>query len=64
MTGGHGALPYFNAFMIPFMKDKPKEQFFKTPPIPSDIKSLAEQRKREEQEKLEKADEIGRRLWA
>ncbi len=62
MTGGHGALPYWNAFMIPFMKGKPKEQFFKTPPIPSDIKSLAEQRKREEQEKLENADETGRNL--
>jgi penicillin-binding protein 1A len=62
MTGGQGALPYFNAFMIPFMKGKPKEAFFKTPPIPSDIKSLAEQRKREEQEKLEKADETGRTL--
>ena len=62
MTGGHGALPYFNAFMIPFMKGKEKEKFFKTPPIPSDIKSLAEQRKREEQEKLEKADEAGRTL--
>jgi hypothetical protein len=48
--------------MIPFMKDKPKENFFKTPPIPSDIKALAEQRKREEQEKLEKADEAGRTL--
>jgi len=62
MTGGQGALPYFNAFMIPFMKDKDKEKFYETPPIPSDIKSLAAQRKREEQEKLEKADEDGRTL--
>jgi penicillin-binding protein 1A len=62
MTGGHGALPYFNAFMIPFMKDKEKEKFYETPPIPSDIKSLVAQRKREEQEKLEKADEAGRTL--
>jgi len=62
MTGGQGALPYFNAFMIPFMKDKEKEKFYETPPIPSDIKSLIEQRKREEQEKLEKADEAGRTL--
>lgn len=61
MTGGHGALPYFNAFMIPFMKDKPKEVFPKAPPMPSEIKSLVEQRKREELEKLEKADEEGRR---
>ena len=62
MTGGHGALPYFNAFMIPFMKGKPREEFYKTPPMPSDVKSLSEQRKREEQEKLEKADEVGRTL--
>ncbi|MGI8788748.1 MAG: PBP1A family penicillin-binding protein [Pyrinomonadaceae bacterium] len=60
MTGGHGALPYFNAFMIPFMKDKPKDKFYETPPMPSEIKALAEQRKREELEKLEKADEEGR----
>jgi penicillin-binding protein 1A len=62
MTGGQGALPYFNAFMIPFMKDKEKEEFYETPPIPSDIKSLIAQRQREEQEKLEKADEAGRTL--
>ena len=60
MTGGHGALPYFNAFMSQFMKDKEKESFPKAPPIPSDIKALAEQRRREELEKLEKADEEGR----
>ncbi len=62
MTGGIGALPYFNTFMIPFMKDKEKEKFYETPPIPSDIKSLVAQRQREEQEKLEKADEAGRTL--
>lgn len=61
MTGGHGALPYFNAFMSQFMKGKEKESFPKPPPIPSDIKALAEQRKREELEKLEKADEEGRK---
>ncbi|MDQ3180077.1 MAG: penicillin-binding transpeptidase domain-containing protein, partial [Acidobacteriota bacterium] len=60
MTGGHGALPYFNAFMSQFMKGKEKESFPKPPPIPSDIKALAEQRRREELEKLEKADEEGR----
>lgn len=59
MTGGHGALPYFNAYMNPFMKDKPKESFPPTPPIPSDVKSLIEKNKREELEKLEKADEAG-----
>ncbi|MBA3633900.1 MAG: PBP1A family penicillin-binding protein [Acidobacteria bacterium] len=62
MTGGRGALPYFNAFMGEFMKDKPKESFYKAPEMPSDIKSLVEQRKREEQEKLEKADEEARKL--
>jgi penicillin-binding protein 1A len=62
MTGGKGALPYFNAFMIPFMKGKEKEKFYETPPMPADIKRNAELRKREEQEKLEKADEAGRTL--
>ena len=27
MTGGHGAMPYFNAFMTGFMKGKPIEKF-------------------------------------
>lgn len=62
MTGGHGAVPYFTAFMNPFMKDKPKDKFYETPAMPSEIKAMAEQRKREEQEKLEKADEAGRSL--
>ncbi|MBA2620476.1 MAG: PBP1A family penicillin-binding protein [Acidobacteria bacterium] len=62
MTGGHGALPYFNTFMNVYMKDKPKETFPKTPPIPSEIKALSEQRKREEQEKLEKAALEGEKL--
>lgn len=57
MTGGHGALPFFNAFMIPFMKDKPRESFPGVPPIPSDIKTLMERNKREELEKLEKAEQ-------
>ena len=56
MTGGHGALPYFNAFMIPFMKGKPIEKFPETPPMPSDIKREAELRKREELETLHEAD--------
>jgi penicillin-binding protein 1A len=62
MTGGHGAVPFFNDFMIPFMKDKERESFPKAPPIPSDIKALVEQRKREELEKLENAEEAGRKL--
>ncbi len=62
MTGGHGALPYFNEFMNVYMKDKPKETFPEPPPVPSEIKALAEQRKREEQEKLEKAEQEGAKL--
>jgi penicillin-binding protein 1A len=61
MTGGHGALPYFNAFMIPFMKDKPREAFPSPPPMPADIKRQSELRKREELEKLEEADIAGRK---
>jgi penicillin-binding protein 1A len=59
MTGGHGALPYFNAFMNPFMKDKPKESFDEPPPIPPEIRTLIERNKREELEKLEKAELAG-----
>jgi membrane carboxypeptidase/penicillin-binding protein len=61
MTGGHGALPYFNAFMNPFMKDKPRETFPDAPPMPADVKRQSELRKREELEKLEEADAAGRR---
>jgi penicillin-binding protein 1A len=57
MTGGHGALPFFNAFMIPFMKDKPRDTFPSVPPIPPEIKTLMERNKREELEKLEKAEQ-------
>lgn len=56
MTGGHGAVPYFTAFMNAFMKGKKIERFPETPPMPTDIKSLMERNKREELEKLEKAD--------
>jgi hypothetical protein len=45
-----------------FMKDKPKETFPQPPPMPSEIKALAEQRKREEDEKLEKAAQEGENL--
>ena len=61
MTGGHGAVPYFNAFMIPFMKDKPHETFQGPPPMPADIKREAEIRKREELENLQEADVAGRK---
>ena len=55
MTGGHGALPFFNAFMIPYMKGKPIEKFPEPPPMPTDIKREAELRKREELEQLQEA---------
>jgi hypothetical protein len=64
MTGGHGALPFFNAFMGQFMKGKKMETFPKPPGIPSEIRSLVAQRKREELEKLEKAEEAGEKLGA
>src|SRR5688572_516905 len=64
MTGGHGALPFFNAFMNTFMKDKPKENFESAPPIPAEIKTLIERNKREELEKLEKAQQAAIRSGA
>jgi penicillin-binding protein 1A len=57
MTGGHGALPFFNAFMDPFMKGKPRETFPGVPPMPADIRRQMEINKREELEKLEKAEQ-------
>ena len=55
MTGGHGALPFFNAFMIPFMKDKVRDTFPSAPSMPSEVRLLMERNKREELEKLENA---------
>lgn len=60
MTGGHGAVPYFNAFMNPFMKGKPRDSFPDPPAMPKDIKALSERNKREELEKLSEADTKGR----
>src|SRR6478672_9427925 len=61
MTGGHGALPYFNAFMNVFMKGKPIERFDEAPPIPADVKALIARNKREELEKLDEAEVAGRK---
>jgi len=61
MTGGHGALPYYNAFMVPFLKGKPTETFPSPPPMPPEVKRASEMRKREELEKLEEADLEGRK---
>jgi penicillin-binding protein 1A len=56
MTGGGGALPYFNDFMSWFMKDKPKDKFEDPPPMPADIKELARQRERELAEERARTD--------
>ncbi|MCA1589191.1 MAG: hypothetical protein LC734_02135, partial [Acidobacteria bacterium] len=64
MTGGVGALPFFNGFMSVFMKDKPKERFDEAPPIPPEIRTLIERNKREELEKLEKAQQAAIRSGA
>ena len=65
MTGGHGALPYFNDFMNVFMKGKPVEKFPEPPPMPVDIKREAEIRKREELEKGDETDvSAGRKIGA
>src|SRR5687768_12713520 len=53
MTGGVGALPYFNEFMRDFLKDKPKEEFPKPPSMPEDMREMYRQRQRELQ--LERA---------
>lgn len=58
MTGGGTALPIFNAFMNPFMKDKPRESFPRTPPMPREVRNLMERNKREELEKLARADQL------
>ncbi len=56
MTGGGGAVPFFNAFMVPFMKDKPKETFPAVPTMPAEMRARMERNKREELEKLARAD--------
>jgi len=64
MTGGHGAVPYFNAFMIPFMKDKPRESFPGVPPIPAEMRTLMERNKLDDVEKLAKAAQAAIRSGA
>ena len=64
MTGGGTALPIFNAFMNPFMKDKPRETFPSAPPMPPEIRALMERNKREELEKLARADLLAARSGA
>ena len=62
MTGGHGAVPYFNAFMIPFMKDKPRDTFPNAPEMPPEVRRASEAMKRDEKELLEKADQEGKKV--
>lgn len=57
MTGGHGALPYFNAFMIPFMKGKKIESFPSPPPMPAEIRRENAKRKRDTVEESKTAEE-------
>lgn len=44
MTGAHGALPIFIDYMKDFLKNKPKEDFSKPPPMPPDMRELFRQR--------------------
>ncbi len=62
MTGGHGAVPYFNGFMVPFMQGRQDGSFSKPPDMPADIKVKNEQLKREEIDKLDEADRVGQSL--
>ena len=57
MTGGHGALPFWNSFMSQFMKDKPRDKFPDVPKMPKDIEALKEQREREAAQKAEEEEE-------
>jgi penicillin-binding protein 1A len=60
MTGGGGALPYFNGLMVPFMKGKKVESFPSPPPMPADIRRENAKRKRDALEILAKAEEEGK----
>ncbi len=64
MTGGGGALPFFNSFMSQYLKGSKRESFDKPPGIPSELKSSIEQRKREQLERNEKLDETRSTLGA
>ena len=56
MTGGVGALPYFNEFMNQFMKGKPIERFPSPPPMPADIKRENAKRRRDALEEMKTED--------
>ena len=56
MTGGGTALPIFNSFMMPYMKDKPRETFPAVPAMPAEIRARMLRKKREELENLARAD--------
>lgn len=46
-SGASAALPFWNDFMRPFMKDKPRDKFPKMPPVPDDLRQLQITRARE-----------------
>lgn len=46
-SGASAALPFWNEFMRPYMKDKPRDKFPKTPPLPDDLRQLQLTRARE-----------------
>ena len=46
-SGASAALPFWNEFMRPFMKDKPRDKFPKMPPVPDDLRQLQMTRARE-----------------
>src|SRR5690606_17587855 len=64
ITGGGLAVPYFNGFMNAFLKDKPKETFPSVPSMPAEIRALMERNKREEREKLARAELLSAKTGA
>jgi penicillin-binding protein 1A len=64
ITGGGLAVPYFNGFMNAYLKDKPKESFPAVPSMPAEIRALMERNKREEREKLARAELLAARTGA
>src|SRR5690606_21051909 len=64
ITGGGLAVPYFNGFMNAFLKDKPKETFPSVPSMPAEIRALMERNKREEREKLARAELLAAKTGA
>ncbi len=64
ITGGGLAVPYFNGFMNAYLKDKPRESFPSVPSMPAEIRALMERNKREEREKLARAELLAAKTGA